>query len=557
MCGLIGAFRADDAILPKVGHFMMQGLYMSALRGMGGTGVGIVHREYDTDYAKSHASAPNFLCSEEWDWCDKNFTGARAILGHTRSATRGDVATKNSHPFQYPDPFKSTDDSVLMIHNGHIKNCLVLTPNGFNHAVDSAHVAHSLWSRGPKDTLEMLDGAFTLVWYDRKTKSMNLARNEERELFYCQNKDKTMFWFASELEMLASVLVRNSIEHVDQFYQLEKHTWYKFELGQKKLLPIKTPFVEKKGVPFVSYPNANGGPWKSGNGVGYADYTKQYPNPSDYIWCNVADEPDVALRLYKDIGEGEDQVAEKDAFGYVVGTRSATPGAVVRVNGIPYLEWKNYLQYIKNCVPCKITRVERDKVNQSNGKKFTYFECVLDPVETKKEIAMQQHWISQSKLHKHATDTVVKNLITNEAAREAAAGRVLPGTEADGGVPLPQSPVGASDPLGVGVHVGPDDGGDSGGPRTALGIELENMGMLPGPSVQGPYNRKISLMEWDGIAQLGCYSCGGDIRRIDVGKVEWWEFPMNPEDRNPADAEFQMICPCCKDNPAALAKMAV
>src|SRR6185312_2538505 len=181
MCGLWGALKANGAHFLKIDRFMEQGLFMSALRGIHGTGVGMVAQDYDTEVAKSYLPSPSFILSQEWEFVEKNLFTSRALLGPTRSATIGGISSKSAHPFRYT---KQDGSQVMAIHDGHIRNHTALTPHEFAHPVDSAHAAHSLLMNGPMPTLEKIEGAYVLIWYDSRTKTVHMARNTERELYY-------------------------------------------------------------------------------------------------------------------------------------------------------------------------------------------------------------------------------------------------------------------------------------------------------------------------------------------------------------------------------------
>lgn len=547
MCGLVGAFRADNANLQKLDHFMWQGLYMSALRGMGGTGVGVVHKDYDTDFAKSHVSAPNFLCSEEWDWIDKQLLSCRAVLGHTRSATQGSVKTRNSHPFMHED---KEGNGVLMIHNGHIKNWHALTPTMFHHEVDSAHVAHSIFHKGGLETLKELEGAYTLVWYDKKTKTMNLARNEERELFCTYNKDKSCFWFASELDMLSCILKRNGIPHERDFFELPKFTLCSFDLTKTKLDIVKTEYEEKKYQPV--FQNANDGLYSNarGNNENFRDFTKTNVSAGDCIWVNIKESDDVAVTLYKAIGDGENEVSQEHAYGYVYGTRSMDLGSVVRVVGVGYNDWNNRLKFVKNCLPCKIIRIEKGLINEQTGEKYLFMEATIMSNQVDTEILRSP--ISQAIRRKRADE---------EAARKAAAltaGRSLP-------VPVLPKNIPPVEPPAAGLELGQNPGLVAQQP--GVGPILPGRGREPAVGlvhpeftsnpthVPGPRGTKMPFSEWEKISEEGCYICDGVILPNDIGQVEWWEHPRNVEDRKPEDAEYQMICPTCKDNPKKILEL--
>lgn len=530
MCGLIGAFRADDAHWSKIGHFMFQGLYMSALRGMGGTGAGLIFKDYDTEYAKSHTSAINFLNSTEWEWIDKNIFASRAVLGHTRSATAGAVKTVNSHPFRFTD----AENEVMMIHNGHVRNWGSLSPINFKHDVDSAHVAISLLNRGAIPTLELIEGAYTLIWYDKKTKTMNLARNEERELFYAQDKSKTHLFFASELDFLSSLLRRNGIEHVDEFFQLDTHTLYSFDLTNKTLVPKKVQYEEKKSPPVVWQGNSSysGGQQNAGK-----SFTKPFAACGDYMWVRCGESSDLALCLYKEIGDAEGQTTEKDAYGYIYGTRAMEYGSVIRVNGINYLDWKNGINLIKDALPVKITKVERDIKQKDSDRRYTYYEAVLDADEVDRDVR-------RARMLKKRDEQAAIRRKEYEAA--LAAGRALPVPQTSTPVPESGQMGGRDDTVGV----GPDDGAPNG--KQGVGLDHPIMTYVPGPK-----GRRITVKEWKEIAMQGCYFCHGKFDlQIDSGKVEFWEHPRNPEDHKEDDAEYQMICVCCMDDPKKMEAIA-
>lgn len=555
MCGLVGAFRADDSHFTKISSFMWQGLYMSGLRGMGGTGVGLVYPDFDTDYAKSHVSAPNFLCSEEWDWVDKNVYQSRSVMGHTRSATQGQVLTKNSHPFRYTD---GKDNTVIAIHNGVIRNWHTLTPVGFSHPVDSAHVTHSLLVRGALPTLEILEGAYVLIWYDSRTKSMHLARNTERELFYAMNEDKTMFWYASEIDMLASLLRRNDIPHVDKFYELDINTLYTFDLTKKVLTPKKTKYEEKKYLPVVSSVNGSAGHLSTPNGIKTKDYTKSWPGRGDYLWCNVADDADVALTLYKPIGDDpETQSLEKHAYGYLMGSRSSEKNSIVKVAGINYLDWQKQLYLIKASIPCKITNIQRLR-DDATGSWISSYECSLDLEEVKVELARVARASRLKEIRdkrknlEHVYEGDEKTEMAEYLAQTvpSVTARSLPALPFDPDFvgPLPKCDA-ASRNRGSDV-LGPDDGGDR--QRPDVGVALSHV------AVPGPRGTTLTMREWLEIAGKGCWTCEGTITTLDISRVTWFEFAKSPEDshnNDPRDSEYQMICPCCKDNPEKMQEL--
>lgn len=536
MCGLWGAFRADDSNFVKITPFMEQGLYISSLRGLGGTGVGLVDSSFDTEIAKSYLPAPTFLGGEEWDYVSKNIYQSRVILGHTRSATVGNVNSKNAHPFRFVHEKPGADPAVVVsIHNGHVRNYHSLTPNTFNHAVDSAHAAYSLLMNGALPTLEKIDGAYVLIWFDSRTKTLNMARNTERELFYAMDAAKTRLYFASEVEWLSSILRRNDIPHEDKFYELDIHTLYSYDLTKKTLVPKKTKYEEKKYLPVATYGNYHGASAGHSNAVsdwkkGKKDYVKICPANGDYIWVKVASTED--LQLYQTIGDAPNQVTEKNAYGYIWGTRSMDNGSVVKITGINFVEWRDKLHLIRSSMPCKITNVKRNcSLDDGSGRVYTAYECILDDEEVKIEL---------QRISKMAEEAEHRRSLQSSSESDQCG--VGCGSES--------STRGSED-------VGPYNGsypGAGGGSSSTVHINPTVTVLTPN-KVPGPRGSKITLHDWQMIAAENCIICDGVLDESDIGLVEWWEFPRNHEDRNPQDAEYQMICPACKDDPKAIAKL--
>lgn len=543
MCGLFGAFRADNCSLPKISPFMWQGLYISGLRGMGGTGVGLVYPDFRVDLAKSHASAPFFLYSEEWDWVDKNVSTARAVLGHTRSATQGVISTKNAHPF-IADVHSASGGktAVMQIHNGTIGNWASLTPNSFSHQVDSAHANHAIANKGALETLREIEGGYVLIWYDEARQVMRMARNAARELFYAQDKDKKYLWFASELDFLVAVLRRNNIEHVDSFWELDLETLYTFDLTKNKLEPQKEKY-EKKQVRTYPSTNENGRQHYGGRDWWTEQqrakiFTKPLPVQGDYIWMEVSKPDAESVTKYPTT-----QTSINFIYGYVIGSRALESNSIIRLNGIRIEDWETRLTKIRHELPVRITRVMRDVRNPElfNGEAHVFYEATLDEDETA--------W----SLRKLLKDTETKERL----AAATAAGRNLPVLSNSTQTPITLEPrnLGSIGPYTV---VQPGDAGNDRSGGGLPGSQLPVVGPLNlSDKVPGPRSRQITFLEWKEVASYGCALCqGGKISTADIGKVGWFPYPCSKEDRNPEDVEYQMICPPCVSDPSQMQKIA-
>jgi hypothetical protein len=113
--------------------------------------------------------------------------------------------------------------------------------------VDSAQIAHNLAEHKPeeaKQVIEELDGAYALVWFDERDRSINMCRNEERPLSFTINKDKDMLWFMSDPEHLRVInksFLNRSSAHGSCIYKLESKRLLKWKKGS--LVPEVTDFA--------------------------------------------------------------------------------------------------------------------------------------------------------------------------------------------------------------------------------------------------------------------------------------------------------------------------
>ena len=123
------------------------------------------------------------------------------LVGHNRYATMGGINDENAHPFKIGE--------ITLVHNGTLIDQALL-PDHHNFLVDSENVAHSINKIGSKETIQLLDGAFTLIWHNSKTDTLHIIRNEERPFHLARST--TGDWFgASEEDMLMWILDRGKL----------------------------------------------------------------------------------------------------------------------------------------------------------------------------------------------------------------------------------------------------------------------------------------------------------------------------------------------------------
>jgi len=243
MCGIVGvlsteAYRYDN---PNT-KFFKQALFADTLRGADSSGIAVM--ELKDDYPllyKKALSAPDFLQLKQADDILDVYNDWNIMIGHNRAATKGGVTDLTSHPFQIGD--------ITLVHNGTINNHQLL-PDGKDFTVDSEAITHAINKVGIAEVVQEIDGAFTLVWYDARDKSVNFIRNKERPLHIGITKDKDTILFASEGSMLKWIAIRNGIE-LESIIQPNVGFHYKYIVGAKdwattpevKELPLAVPFI--------------------------------------------------------------------------------------------------------------------------------------------------------------------------------------------------------------------------------------------------------------------------------------------------------------------------
>lgn len=223
MCGIVGFITKSGMLKHK--KYFVEALYSDALRGFHSTGMTLVNEH--TDIVKTHKKAfqaSDFFDLKATDTMINELTNSKVAIGHNRHATYGKIIHENAHPF--------THGSITMVHNGSLRSQYEL-PDYTKFDVDSEVICYSLSQIGVENTISKLNGAFALVWYDAKSKTVNMIRNSERELYIGTTKDSEDVFFASESGMLKWIAERNQIV-LDKVELLTVGTLYTFTVPEKK-----------------------------------------------------------------------------------------------------------------------------------------------------------------------------------------------------------------------------------------------------------------------------------------------------------------------------------
>lgn len=205
MCGIVGMAgqiqnREKDAFQDL--------LIYSQVRGPHSTGVASVSRSADMDTKMAKAiGRPDMLIDYDKRYDRVVDYNKQFMLGHNRYATQGKVNVKNAHPFNF--------ENIVGCHNGTIPEYRLrdLKRDFSGYGTDSEAVLSCIDDTPLQEIFRSLSGAWAFVWFDRRNRTVNFLRNDDRYLCYCYSEDrKTIFW-ASEKGFLDSALGRNKIAY--------------------------------------------------------------------------------------------------------------------------------------------------------------------------------------------------------------------------------------------------------------------------------------------------------------------------------------------------------
>ena len=258
--GVIGCIDYDDQNIFK------DLIWVGGLRGTDNTGVASVkYDEWDAVNLLKITGGPNELFDRKsLDTVIKN--DVAVLLGHNRSKTFGTTAPKDAHPFVF--------QNIVGSHNGTLtwqsKNKM---KDDTKFGTDSEALFCDIDEHGFENTIKKMEGAWALVWYDRRTKVLNFHRNKERFLYYVTDKQNSTLYWASEPGFLYLVLNRHKIEF-NKVKEVPENTWVRWQVNDKQGFTLDKPIHRNLVAPpfqTTTYSTRSNGSWptdKSGiNGV--------------------------------------------------------------------------------------------------------------------------------------------------------------------------------------------------------------------------------------------------------------------------------------------------
>jgi hypothetical protein len=282
MCGIVGLIAKR-----RFGFYMAQEeifrdlLFVDTLRGPDSTGVFGITKAGNVSTLKAAVSGPQFVELEDF----KNFQRSMsrnymAVIGHNRKATKGNVTGKNAHPFKVGD--------ITLVHNG-----TVWGDNDFKEGVevDSHQIAHNISEKGEFVAVPEINGAYALVFYNKKDKTLNLCRNDMRPLSLLETDG---FWvISSEAALAHAILIRHNVK-LQRVHGIPLKTMVVFDMDKepetfytvgydytpvRKEVPKESPKEEPKSSTapeqkFLPAPASNGGIFDDGERGNYEVVSK-------------------------------------------------------------------------------------------------------------------------------------------------------------------------------------------------------------------------------------------------------------------------------------------
>lgn len=277
MCGVWGFVKDKAQSLSTAEEKFIRNCALAGqVRGEDGFGIMVV---YDNGVVKAFkgVGTPNDIMNDEAFFSlffdikkEKNKKVAvwkkiKAVFGHNRAATKGNVISRNCHPFR--------EKHIVLMHNGTLHNKL---PEG--EEVDSRWVAKLMAELDDIDkVVDIINGAYVFIWHNNKTKKLNILSNGQRPLSYIQDFD-TRF-YASEKAMLEWIYHR--VKSSNTAYKTAKsvplHTVIEHDLFTREVKEVPTKKTVSTTTTSTTSTNTSSG---SHRGRSHTGYSSQYAHGS-------------------------------------------------------------------------------------------------------------------------------------------------------------------------------------------------------------------------------------------------------------------------------------
>lgn len=233
MCGIVGVvLKTDKGFLKQTEDTFYQMLYADALRGDDSTGIISVENDTTFHISKEASHPAWFIPTYDGGAVGKAmWTDGRAMIGHNRKKTMGNIDDESAHPFVVNSEF-------AMVHNGTLFNHQMLAKTAVDSEALTIHLAKAFENKDyvadVESALGDVYGAYAVAMYDQRHNAVRLLRNKDRPLCYIEMDNA--WYFASEGGMLLWILSRNGYNMQNTKLEfIPEHTLITFDLTKNTL----------------------------------------------------------------------------------------------------------------------------------------------------------------------------------------------------------------------------------------------------------------------------------------------------------------------------------
>lgn len=252
MCGIVGIITAQiNGFSNADMNILYHSMFLNQLRGSDSTGMFSVEKTGVVDVIKSLGHPGDLYNNKDWEKFKKRvFSHGKIVIGHGRSATRGEVVVENAHPLiaQKKDP----KENIILVHNGTLGIYQTL-PGFHEHDVDSGWLADCIAKYGPKETLSKVRGAIACIWWDEAKELLYFYRNHERPLHIAIDKTGLVL-ISSESAPLAYLQEKYGLSYPEGILQFNPNMlcWISLKniFGIKKITDLSSE--EIKPAPYMA-----------------------------------------------------------------------------------------------------------------------------------------------------------------------------------------------------------------------------------------------------------------------------------------------------------------
>lgn len=270
MCGIFGLLESSSSGLFSTDTKIIWGMsLLTSMRGADATGfIGVDVKKNQTDIMKAVGGPWEWNNWKQSDEFMKRIVSKyNVVIGHGRAATIGKNVAQNAHPFKHGD--------ITLVHNGTLRNFTsIKSRHKLEFDVDSEAVCYLINKIGLQETLDEIEGAFALAWWDAKNQTVNFIRNSERPLYYTISTNNKRLIFASESPTTAYGAFSHKVEKYKEVKEVP--TWRHFAISCKGAYNSELEIVETNITKkYTSAPSHYTGK-SSSHHVGFGGYGEDY-----------------------------------------------------------------------------------------------------------------------------------------------------------------------------------------------------------------------------------------------------------------------------------------